>query len=213
MPRSKVKISKTKFKKYYDLGMNDREISNNFNVSRKTITNRRNEWGLPPNPYIPTNETRKKLSIRLSGRNNPRFGAVISKETREKIGNGNRGKIISQQQKEKLAKALRGNKNPNWQGGKTKLQESIRKCFKYKEWRNKCYERDNYTCQICNKHGGNLNADHIKSFATILKYNNIKTVEVASKCKELWDTNNGRTLCEKCHRIRHSGRINGQHNS
>ena len=31
-------------------------------------------------------------------------------------------------------------------------------------------------------------------------YTHIKSVDDARKCDELWDTNNGRTLCRDCHR-------------
>lgn len=47
------------------------------------------------------------------------------------------------------------------------------------------FKRDNYTCQHCNKKGGELNAHHIKTFA---------------KFPELrFDVNNGLTLCKNYH--------------
>lgn len=78
------------------------------------------------------------------------------------------------------------NNNPNWKGGITKnrLTEMSRK--PYKMWRKGVFERDNFTCQICGKRGGTLNADHIKSWAF---YPELR-----------YDPNNGRTLCLKCHR-------------
>lgn len=33
-----------------------------------------------------------------------------------------------------------------------------------------------------------------------MKVYNLKTIYDAFKCKELWDTNNGITLCETCHK-------------
>jgi 5-methylcytosine-specific restriction endonuclease McrA len=59
-----------------------------------------------------------------------------------------------------------------------------------REWRKKIYERDNYTCQICNDrskrgHPVILNAHHIKSFAEYPE--------------ERYDINNGMTLCRDCH--------------
>ena len=37
--------------------------------------------------------------------------------------------------------------------------------------------------------------------AHILKDNNIKIFEDAEKCNELWDINNGITLCVGCHKL------------
>jgi len=54
----------------------------------------------------------------------------------------------------------------------------------------KIYERDKFTCQMCNTKGGKLNAHHI-----------LKWSEFPSFRYELW---NGITLCEKCHRKEHS---------
>lgn len=62
------------------------------------------------------------------------------------------------------------------------------------------FERDNYTCKSCNHRGGTLNADHIKQFALILKANSVKTLEDTLSCCELWELDNGRTLCDDCHR-------------
>ena len=84
--------------------------------------------------------------------------------------------------------------------GKTILQEQIRKCFEYRQWRSDVFTRDNFTCQHCLKKGGKLNADHIKEFAIILKEYNIKTLGESLNCQELWNINNGRTLCLECHR-------------
>lgn len=75
----------------------------------------------------------------------------------------------------------------------TPQNEKVRKSKKYKEWRKAVFERDNYTCQMCgvkNKKGLGktviLHADHIKPFAY---YPELR-----------FDINNGRTLCEDCHK-------------
>jgi len=59
-----------------------------------------------------------------------------------------------------------------------------------RKWRNKVYERDNYTCQICHEQGGKLNAHHLYSWD---KYEDKR-----------FDIENGITLCEQCHRGFHS---------
>lgn len=53
-------------------------------------------------------------------------------------------------------------------------------------WTKSVFERDNYTCQHCNKRGGKLQADHIKPYSICVE--------------SRWDINNGRTLCVECHK-------------
>jgi len=84
--------------------------------------------------------------------------------------------------------------------GKCDLKEIIRHNFRYRKWRSDIYMRDDFTCQICGQRGGKIEADHIKPFSIIIEESNIKTLEQALECKELWDTNNGRTLCLECHK-------------
>lgn len=72
-----------------------------------------------------------------------------------------------------------------------KLNDDFRRTPEYIKWRNEIYKRDDYTCQICGKRGGKLNAHHIKHFA---KYKDLRT-----------EINNGITLCEECHKKIHRG--------
>lgn len=77
-------------------------------------------------------------------------------------------------------------KNPSWKGGVTPQHVLVRTSAEYIRWRKSIFERDGYACVLCGTRGGELNADHIKSF---------------SKHPELrFDINNGRTLCVDCHR-------------
>lgn len=94
----------------------------------------------------------------------------------------------------------RGENHPSWKGGISKLAFRIRKCWKYIEWRSSVYKKDNYTCQFCGARETRLEADHIKAFSLILSEHSIKTMEEAFACNELWDINNGRTLCTSCHK-------------
>ncbi len=96
--------------------------------------------------------------------------------------------------------AKRRDKNPMWAGGMTPFFLSIRQCFRYRLWRDDVYHRDDFVCQKCGRRGGILHADHIKPFILIILENKIKTVEDALACDELWNINNGQTLCVTCHR-------------
>jgi len=64
----------------------------------------------------------------------------------------------------------RGKKNPNWKD--TKRPRRARDGWKYREWRNSIFIRDNYTCQITGQVGGKLEAHHIKPFKDyrVLRY-------------------------------------------
>lgn len=55
---------------------------------------------------------------------------------------------------------------------------------KWKIVRNQCFERDHYTCSLCNTAGAYLQAHHI-----IHRKN----------CRDIYDINNLITLCKKCH--------------
>jgi len=82
-----------------------------------------------------------------------------------------------------------GANNVNWKGGISKINRTDRQnasqTKEYKQWRKMVFERDNYTCQICEQYNGVLHADHIERWADN---------------KELrYTVTNGRTLCVACH--------------
>lgn len=81
---------------------------------------------------------------------------------------------------------LAGERNPNWKGGITPEHLAIRTSTEYKLWRKAIFQRDNWTCQECGKHGGWLEAHHIKPFAQFPE------LRLA--------INNGITLCKPCHK-------------
>lgn len=100
----------------------------------------------------------------------------------------------------KAAKTNSGERHYWWLGGITPLRMQIHHMKEYSEWRRLCFVRDEYRCIFCGYTGNKLEVDHIKPFSYIRYKNNIKSVDDARKCDELWDTNNGRTLCRDCHR-------------
>ena len=88
-----------------------------------------------------------------------------------------------------LYTSKKGKYSINWKGGISDENHKIRTSKKYKEWRLKVFQRDNFTCQNCHKVGGKLNAHHIKHF---------------SKDKDnRLNVDNGITLCEDCHKLVH----------
>ena len=105
--------------------------------------------------------------------------------------------------------------HPNWKNGITPLSEQIRKIDEYKTWRIFIFERDNYTCQKCNKRGIKLEVHHIKPFSIILKeflkkYNQFSPFEdkeillrLSLTYDDFWNINNGETKCLKCHKNGH----------
>ncbi len=135
-------------------------------------------------------ETRKKLSKANTGK-------TYSKETRKKIGDVQRGRKASAATKKRMSVALRR----AFRGKhRTALATGIRQSFEYRQWRSDVFTRDDFTCRECDRRGGDMEAHHLKPFATILRDNNIKTREDAIRCAELWNINNGKTLCIACHR-------------
>lgn len=110
------------------------------------------------------------------------------------------GKKHTKETMDVLRDVQKGEKNGRWQGGITKLQLQIRNSFEYRQWRSDVFTRDNFTCQECGQVGEKLNADHLTPFSVILFKNGITSKEEALACEELWSMNNGRTLCEDCHK-------------
>jgi 5-methylcytosine-specific restriction endonuclease McrA len=79
------------------------------------------------------------------------------------------------------------------------LIKRVRVSERQSRWSRKVMIRDDYTCQNCKKVGGDLHAHHIKPFIEIWEENKIKTLSDARECKELWEIDNGITLCKDCH--------------
>ena len=83
-----------------------------------------------------------------------------------------------------------GKNNPNWRGGVAKSCRPEMSTAQYKNWRKAVFERDDYTCIDCGKHGGSLEADHSKTWA---EYPNLR-----------YEISNGITRCKTCYTQRHT---------
>ena len=146
-----------------------------------------------------------------------RKGVSLSKKHKESLLKVIKGNIWNQgrkhSKKSSYLKALNsarywlgktGKNHPHWKDIKiSPLYFQIRQCFQYRQWRWDIYTRDNFTCVLCGRKeevSGTLEADHFpKQFIDILREHNFKTLEEAVLCEELWNINNGRTLCKECH--------------
>ena len=124
----------------------------------------------------------RKISIALTGRK-------FSNSHRKAIARSARNRKYSPLplwRKIQNSECQKGSKNHNWQGGITPKNQAIRNSLAYKNWRQSVFLRDNWTCQLCNKRGCALHADHIKPFSLFPELR----LEVS----------NGRTLCIDCHK-------------
>lgn len=153
----------------------------------------------------PSEETNKKRSLSLIGKRH-------TEETKKTIGEKNRIRILALNIRPQRycndcskkitftnkypycnkcrGKHFRGKDNKNYIDGGEESRK-IRWSTDYKEWRIAVFKRDNWTCQWCGaktKKGIKIkfNADHIKPFCA---YPELRL-----------DLNNGRTLCEDCHK-------------
>lgn len=99
------------------------------------------------------------------------------------------------------ALGTRGHGSPVFKGEESKknLRDRVMQLPEYVAWRKSVFSRDGYACTQCSAKGY-LEADHIVSFAKIVKENRISTPIQARNCAPLWDISNGRTLCRECHR-------------
>ena len=109
--------------------------------------------------------------IHLSPKTEFKKGHAMSPEIRRKISD---------------TLKLQKEKRHNWKGGITPIIHLIRSSGEYINWRNAVRRRDDFTCQICHKRGGDLHVDHIKPFADFPELR--------------FDIANGRTLCVACHK-------------
>jgi len=177
---------------------------------------------MPSGVYIRTKPVWNKgikcpeSSERMKGKNNPMFGKTGKKHHNYKNGKNKCENCETQLTNYKSKYCIKCAKLffPIWNKGKhtgqippnrigdgiTPLNMKIRGSLEYINWRTQIFGRDNFTCQECGVRGSWLEAHHINEFNKIIKKNNINSFEEALLCEELWDLNNGITLCKECHK-------------
>jgi len=87
--------------------------------------------------------------------------------------------------REKLRRANLGDKRYNWKGGITPERNAKRGSLYMRLAREACFERDEYSCRVCGKRGGRLNAHHIWPFHRFPE--------------RMYEVGNLITLCHDCH--------------
>lgn len=154
-------------------------------LGKRFTTEHRAKIGAASKARVVSAETRARISAAKAGRpagpKSPETCARISAATRGKphpsmLGEGNPN----------WRKGLHGEANGRWLGGITPANTKLRNSLASREWAKSVKGRDNWTCQICDRRGGDMHADHIKAWALFpeLRFN----------------IDNGRTLCPPCHR-------------
>jgi nitrate/TMAO reductase-like tetraheme cytochrome c subunit len=131
--------------------------------------------------------SKKCMYIFIKGRISNRKGVSLSSETKRKISLANIGKKVSLETRLKLSNSRKGENNPAWKGGMTRLHYGSNKVERIrfrKEMQKLVFKRDNYTCQMCGSNG-DLQVDHIQSWADYVELR--------------FEMSNLRTLCMDCH--------------
>lgn len=103
----------------------------------------------------------------------------------------------NQDRKDKIGAAFKGDKHPNWQGGKSALNNKCNRGPNWKEQRSKAVRRDKGRCVDCGmsaeqckeRFGRDLDVDHIEPFHNFTSY------KMANRLANL------KSVCASCHRI------------
>lgn len=160
---------------------------------------------------VMSEEAKRKISISQSeknsmrgrtGENHPFYGKHHTEEAKKKIGLVHVGKKPANAGKP----GKRGPESSNWRGGITPIRKSIRESIQYRDWRQQCFLRDNFTCQNCGTRGTTLNVHHEKPFIKLLKEAVdasplLSIFDAAMAYAPFWDIGNGETLCTYCHNV------------
>jgi len=155
----------------------------------------------------------KYLEYRLHELRNLKAKKELELQSQKDIYKNRKGKTYeeifdkekSNEIKQKISDKLKGNRygpnNPAYKHGKTNFHSSIRRMIEYKKWKCNVLQRDNWTCQSCGVRGEILDVHHIVPFIEIINKNIVETHDQARECDDLWDVNNGVSLCIHCHKI------------
>ena len=167
------------------------QLAIQYGISRDTIRVWLKERGLK-NKYHKQSDLNKKEIIRLY---------VIERKSTEEIASFFKVSVqpirsilhkakVNRTQPETMRGKWIGEKNPNWKGGISRYDKWREKVQHYSSkmliFSNSVKLRDKYTCRMCGSLK-NVESNHIIPVRDIVKE------------RELFDINNGITLCRKCH--------------
>ena len=145
-----------------------------------------------------TDKQKEALKLGRQKGTNHLEGNKHSEETKRKMSESAK-KWCAENPEQATARAInnRGENHYKWNGGSSQLNTSIRRMTEYRKWADAVVRRDG----VCMKCGidTDLEAHHSKSLANIIIVHDITTIEQARNCTDLWNVNNGTTLCERCH--------------
>ncbi len=130
---------------------------------------------------------RRICSLRI-GKKNPMWGKK-PKNIIPPVPRGSTYEELYGKERAKRLKRLRSETRKRYYDriGRKQYKRPRHEGTKYYKWRVAVYERDNYTCWICEEKGGKLNAHHLKGWA---KFPGLRYI-----------VSNGLTLCRYCHKI------------
>jgi len=149
----------------------------------------------------------RDMAVRLNLVVNAKRRSNIAKKTRAKWTDESRAKKSNSQKKYK------GPLSPSWKGGVCTVSEVTRGRL-IAAWVKYVFQRDDYTCRICNQRGGKLVVHHVRTFSQIrdavikenpeLNLNNYNNIDrLADLVVEAHNLEDGVTLCRICHKKHH----------
>jgi len=138
------------------------------------------------------------LSLGRKPGTNNRTGYKHREESKRKASESHKAWCAANSDKVKArSDKTRGKNHYKWKGGCSRLNAAIRCLTENRKWMNAVKARDG-KCLVCGS-TEKLESHHIVPLAVLVGVHGITNREQARECKELWDLENGMTVCARCH--------------